>query len=120
VDNNVTRHLDDELQRKDWDVLVLHYLGLDHIGHLGGPRRCSIEECFAKISVYMKPKQQEMDGILDKIYNSFMTTKGERTLMVVCGDHGMNDVRSFLFLSDLRLEITVGHPQARHQQYKYK
>lgn len=39
VDYNVTRHLDDELDRKDWDVLVLHYLGLDHIGHLGGPRR---------------------------------------------------------------------------------
>jgi ethanolamine phosphate transferase 2 subunit G len=39
VDNNVTRHLDDELANKDWDVLILHYLGLDHIGHLGGPRR---------------------------------------------------------------------------------
>ena len=39
MDNNVTRHLDDELHRKDWDVLILHYLGLDHIGHLGGPRR---------------------------------------------------------------------------------
>jgi ethanolamine phosphate transferase 2 subunit G len=39
VDYNVTRHLDNELERKDWDVLILHYLGLDHIGHLGGPRR---------------------------------------------------------------------------------
>ena len=39
MDNNVTRHLDSELVRKDWDVLILHYLGLDHIGHLGGPRR---------------------------------------------------------------------------------
>jgi ethanolaminephosphotransferase len=31
VDNNVTRHLDGELQKSDWDVLILHYLGLDHI-----------------------------------------------------------------------------------------
>eukprot|EP00501_MAST-03F_sp_TOSAG23-6_P001584 GSMAST32.ASY1.ANO1.1650.1 assembled CDS len=41
VDNNVTRHLIDELdptwihsKSQDWDVLLLHYLGLDHIGHV--------------------------------------------------------------------------------------
>lgn len=39
VDNNVTRHVADELQRDDWNTMVLHYLGLDHIGHKGGPRR---------------------------------------------------------------------------------
>jgi ethanolaminephosphotransferase len=39
VDNNVTRHIDDELRRDDWSTLVLHYLGLDHIGHKSGPRR---------------------------------------------------------------------------------
>jgi ethanolaminephosphotransferase len=39
VDNNVTRHLGEELGTEDWEVLILHYLGLDHIGHLGGPRR---------------------------------------------------------------------------------
>lgn len=37
VDKNVTRHLKTELESEDWDVLVLHYLGLDHIGHQGGP-----------------------------------------------------------------------------------
>jgi predicted AlkP superfamily pyrophosphatase or phosphodiesterase len=36
VDENVTRHLDEELERDDWDVMILHYLGLDHIGHLEG------------------------------------------------------------------------------------
>ena len=40
----------------------------------------------------MKPKEVEMDGILERIYNSLTTKEGERTLMVVCGDHGMNDV----------------------------
>jgi ethanolamine phosphate transferase 2 subunit G len=39
VDNNVTRHIDDELQQKDWDGMILHYLGLDHIGHKSGPKR---------------------------------------------------------------------------------
>ena len=40
VDNNVTRHLDSALDFKskpNWDALILHYLGLDHIGHKGGP-----------------------------------------------------------------------------------
>lgn len=94
VDNNVTRHLGKELGTGDWDVLILHYLGLDHIGHLGGPRR--YVTCFRDFdgSVFMKPKQVEMDGILERIYNSLTTNEGERTLMVVCGDHGMNDVFS--------------------------
>lgn len=39
VDNNVTRHITDELGNEDWNTMVLHYLGLDHIGHKGGPRR---------------------------------------------------------------------------------
>jgi len=39
VDNNVTRHVASELKNDDWSVMVLHYLGLDHIGHKGGPRR---------------------------------------------------------------------------------
>lgn len=41
VDNNVTRHLDGELQKSDWDVLILHYLGLDHIASLQPPSSSS-------------------------------------------------------------------------------
>lgn len=41
VDNNVTRHIEHEMKRDDWDVLILHYLGLDHIGHYQGPNRYS-------------------------------------------------------------------------------
>lgn len=39
VDYNVTRHITDELKNDDWSTMILHYLGLDHIGHKGGPRR---------------------------------------------------------------------------------
>lgn len=39
VDNNVTRHIPSELKRTDWDGMIMHYLGLDHIGHKSGPRR---------------------------------------------------------------------------------
>ena len=43
VDNNVTRHIADELQNDDWAVMTLHYLGLDHIGHKSGPKRCELD-----------------------------------------------------------------------------
>jgi ethanolaminephosphotransferase len=75
VDNNVTRHLDHELAHQP-DVLILHYLGLDHIGHKGGPE-----------SVFMPAKQREMDSIIEKLYSSM----DPDTLLVVCGDHGMNE-----------------------------
>ncbi|OAA46606.1 Alkaline-phosphatase-like, core domain protein [Beauveria brongniartii RCEF 3172] len=81
VDNNVTRHINGELKNDDWSLMVLHYLGLDHIGHKSGPR-----------SSNMVPKQHEMDTIIRTIYDSLSSEKHlESTLLVVCGDHGMND-----------------------------
>lgn len=77
VDNNVTRHLPQELAAPvPWDILILHYLGLDHIGHKGGPE-----------SPFMAIKQKEMDDIIKTIYESV----DEETLIVVAGDHGMNE-----------------------------
>ncbi|KAK4179637.1 putative GPI ethanolamine phosphate transferase [Triangularia setosa] len=81
VDNNVTRHVPEELKRDDWNTMVLHYLGLDHIGHKGGPR-----------SPHMFSKQREMDGIVKQIYQAIESQDHlKSTLFVVCGDHGMND-----------------------------
>ncbi|CZT05818.1 probable GPI ethanolamine phosphate transferase 3 [Rhynchosporium agropyri] len=81
VDNNVTRHVPEELRNDDWNTMVLHYLGLDHIGHKTGPRGPN-----------MIPKQHEMDGIVKLIYEA-MTNKQhlQSTLLVLAGDHGMND-----------------------------
>ncbi|KAL2262095.1 hypothetical protein VTK26DRAFT_2497 [Humicola hyalothermophila] len=81
VDNNVTRHIADELKRDDWNTMVLHYLGLDHIGHKGGPK-----------SPHMVVKQREMDAIVQQIYTAIESEYYLRsTLFVLCGDHGMND-----------------------------
>lgn len=90
VDQNVTRHLDSQLYLSSspqnraavppdtnlWDILILHYLGLDHIGHQGGAS-----------SVHMPGKHEEMDGIIKRIYK----TLDDRTLFVVLGDHGMTE-----------------------------
>ena len=40
----------------------------------------------------MHPKQEEMDRVAQQIYNSIHTRKHlESTLLVLCGDHGMNE-----------------------------
>ncbi|NXY76639.1 PIGG transferase, partial [Glareola pratincola] len=85
VDDNVTRHLDRVLKREDWDLLILHYLGLDHIGHVTGPN-----------SPLLGPKLREMDNILKKIHISLLSKEEASlpNLLVVCGDHGMSETGS--------------------------
>lgn len=40
----------------------------------------------------MFPKQQEMDGIIQQIYQAISSEKHlQSTLLVLCGDHGMNE-----------------------------
>ncbi|GJN89792.1 hypothetical protein Rhopal_002781-T1 [Rhodotorula paludigena] len=94
VDSNVTRQLDALLAPgpaqprpgsppSDWDVMILHYLGLDHVGHLGGPE-----------SPLMPPKQREMDHVVKRIYERLEQRDledGERSLLVLVGDHGMTE-----------------------------
>ncbi|XP_046746051.1 GPI ethanolamine phosphate transferase 2-like [Diprion similis] len=82
VDDNVTRHIDGELNKDDWSIMVLHYLGLDHIGHIGGPQ-----------SPLIKPKLREMDEIIGRINAKVVHwhSKNEPALFIVCGDHGMKD-----------------------------
>ncbi|XP_013163026.1 PREDICTED: GPI ethanolamine phosphate transferase 2-like isoform X1 [Papilio xuthus] len=84
VDYNVTRHLDrilspDEDLKPIFDFLVLHYLGLDHIGHLEGAR-----------SPKIKPKLIEMDEVVKKLYTA-MRQWSRTGVLIVCGDHGMRD-----------------------------
>ena len=76
VDNNVTRHLPRELASRDWEVMILHYLGLDHIGHTYGSR-----------SELISHKLREMDEILSRI---FVELRSERSLLLALGDHGMS------------------------------
>uniref|UniRef100_A0A0A9XX54 GPI ethanolamine phosphate transferase 2 n=2 Tax=Lygus hesperus TaxID=30085 RepID=A0A0A9XX54_LYGHE len=83
VDINVTRNLNEELQRSDWDLMILHYLGLDHIGHVEGPYGPSVTA-----------KLEEMDSIVRKIYHYFNKLKeanGGEGLLVLTGDHGMKN-----------------------------
>ncbi|EGR48836.1 uncharacterized protein TRIREDRAFT_61486 [Trichoderma reesei QM6a] len=123
VDNNVTRHIHHELEQDDWSLMVLHYLGLDHIGHKSGPR-----------STHMPAKQREMDGIVHQLYEALETKSHlKSTLLVLCGDHGMNDAGNhgasspgetspaLVFLAPKLKEISSGYaaPERPKNEYDY-
>lgn len=82
VDFNVSRHLESEFAAKDWNMLILHYLGLDHVGHIGGRQ-----------SVLMPQKLKEMDDVIRRVHNavSGLEDNLDRTLLVVVSDHGMTE-----------------------------
>uniref|UniRef100_A0A5B7BMG7 Putative Alkaline-phosphatase-like family protein n=1 Tax=Davidia involucrata TaxID=16924 RepID=A0A5B7BMG7_DAVIN len=83
VDHNVSRHLGDELNRTDWNLQILHYLGLDHVGHIGG-----------RNSVLMGPKLNEMDEVVKMIHLSAIQSQDNdqgQTLLMIVSDHGMTD-----------------------------
>ncbi|KAI2826751.1 hypothetical protein CBS63078_921 [Aspergillus niger] len=123
VDNNVTRHVSTELLRDDWSAFIMHYLGLDHIGHKAGPQ-----------SPYMTTKQQEMDSVVANIYMSMEQQQHlQSTLFVLCGDHGMNDAGNhggssvgetspaLLFISPKfqTLDILRQSPTDSHSDFQY-
>ncbi|KAK7514944.1 GPI ethanolamine phosphate transferase 3 [Phyllosticta citriasiana] len=78
VDNGVSEHLFPYLapaNSSKWDVLIGHYLGVDHAGHRYGPDHPA-----------MTDKLQQMDGVFRRVVD----TLDDDTLLVVMGDHGMD------------------------------
>lgn len=95
VDNNVTRNLDKELEKLDWDMLILHYLGLDHIGHIAGP-----------LSHLFEPKLKEMDNVVKKIYTKLVEME-EPSLIVLFGDHGMTNTGNHGGVSENEISVPL-------------
>ncbi|WVF67087.1 hypothetical protein IAT40_001832 [Kwoniella sp. CBS 6097] len=79
VDNGVIEHIFPYLapaNQSQWDVLIGHFLGVDHVGHRVGPHRDT-----------MRIKLEQMDQVLRKVVDMI----DEDTLLVLLGDHGMDD-----------------------------
>ncbi|KAK6907186.1 phosphatidylinositol glycan, class O [Kwoniella mangroviensis CBS 8886] len=79
VDEGVIENIFPYLQpanQSRWDVLIGHFLGVDHVGHRVGP---NVET--------MKTKLDQMDKVLRQIVDSL----DDDTLLVLLGDHGMDD-----------------------------
>jgi phosphatidylinositol glycan class O len=82
VDDGIEELLPGMIQRGDWDVLVAHYLGVDHAGHAHGVD-----------SEPMMKKLRQIDSSIQKTVDSIKAQahKGglyEDTLVLVAGDHG--------------------------------
>lgn len=77
VDHGVVSNLFPELARyREWDLLIAHFLGVDHVGHTFGPN-----------TTYMSDKLDEMNTVLTKLIHELPDSD---TLLVVMGDHGMS------------------------------
>ncbi|KAH1201031.1 Protein NRT1/ PTR FAMILY 4.5 [Glycine max] len=73
VDNGCIEHLLLSLYEEDWDVLIAHFLGVDHAGHI-----------FGVDSTPMIEKLEQYNTILE----SGPGSSHENTMLVVMGDHG--------------------------------
>ncbi|KAI9003375.1 hypothetical protein DFJ74DRAFT_694665 [Hyaloraphidium curvatum] len=77
VDEGCQKHLFPTLrgERGAWDILVAHFLGVDHAGHRYGPAHPEMER-----------KLREMDDVIAE--TAALLADGD--LLVVLGDHGMD------------------------------
>lgn len=75
-DEDVKALLFPEMNKRDWDVIIAHFLGVDHCGHVLGPNHPE-----------MARKLSEMNEVVTKVINEM----DESTVLFVLGDHGMTD-----------------------------
>ena len=54
VDNGVMSHLIPEIERSDWDVIIAHFLGVDHCGHRYGPYHPAMAEKLTQMDVVLR------------------------------------------------------------------
>lgn len=52
VDDGILSVLPQELSRADWDVLVVHFLGVDHVGHTYGPATRAMADKLTQVSSF--------------------------------------------------------------------
>ncbi|XP_050674696.1 GPI ethanolamine phosphate transferase 3 isoform X2 [Leptidea sinapis] len=76
VDTEIDSKIYDELAKDDWDLLIAHYLGVDHAGHRYGPNHPE-----------MARKLDETNERLKKIIEALPTD----AILYVIGDHGMTE-----------------------------
>ncbi|KAK7484510.1 hypothetical protein BaRGS_00024266 [Batillaria attramentaria] len=91
VDNGILNHLYSEVRRRDWDVIIAHFLGVDHCGHRYGPDHPAMAE-----------KLSQMDQVIRNVTQLLK----DDTVLFVFGDHGMT--RTGDHGGDSKDELTAG------------
>ncbi|SBT82478.1 GPI ethanolamine phosphate transferase 3, putative [Plasmodium ovale] len=80
LDEKLMEHFYEEYPLNDWDVLYIHVLGVDHVGHMEKPNSKSMKNVLIKFDIF----------IYD-IINKIKLEKNKNSLFVVLGDHGQMD-----------------------------
>jgi phosphatidylinositol glycan class O len=76
LDNGVLTHLFPLVEKSgEWDVLIAHFLGVDHAGHRYGPNHPAMHD-----------KLRQMDDVIKRLVDMV----DEDTVLIVMGDHGMD------------------------------
>ncbi|NP_001085798.1 phosphatidylinositol glycan anchor biosynthesis class O L homeolog [Xenopus laevis] len=76
VDNGILQHLYPTMDSGDWDVIIAHFLGVDHCGHKHGPDH---------------PETANKLTQMNQVISSLVEHLDDKTLLLVAGDHGMTD-----------------------------
>uniref|UniRef100_T1JNY3 GPI ethanolamine phosphate transferase 3, catalytic subunit n=1 Tax=Strigamia maritima TaxID=126957 RepID=T1JNY3_STRMM len=75
VDNGILEQLIPTMKSDQWDVIVAHFLGVDHCGHTYGPDH---------------PLMGQKLNQLDLILKSVVSNLRDDSILFVLGDHGMS------------------------------
>lgn len=108
VDDGVIENIHPLLEPKNqskWDILIGHFLGVDHIGHRFGPNHYT-----------MKEKLNQMNEQIARV----ILKMDDKTLLMVMGDHGMDstgnhggdskdELESSLFLYTKNKDVRINH-----------
>lgn len=70
VDDGVLSHLATELASNDWDVLVAHFLGVDHVGHTFGPASQAMEDKLGQMDAALRCKNEPACWLYLRFYSS--------------------------------------------------
>lgn len=95
VDNGVIENIFPLLKpenQSQWDVLIGHFLGVDHCGHRYGPDHYA-----------MKDKLEQLNDIVKQV----MEQISDDTLLVIFGDHGMDSTGNHGGESDDEVEAAL-------------
>jgi len=77
VDNGVLSHLTPEMAASDWDVLIAHFLGVDHVGHRYQSNH---------------PMMSDKLGQMNKMLEEVIALLKNDTVLLLLGDHGSTDM----------------------------
>uniref|UniRef100_A0A915Q3T7 GPI ethanolamine phosphate transferase 2 n=1 Tax=Setaria digitata TaxID=48799 RepID=A0A915Q3T7_9BILA len=87
---------------KTWDLMILHYLGFDHIGHYLGGTHNEINN-----------KLIEMDSIIKELYEKLHEIYSTNFSLIILGDHGMTESGNHGGPSELETLVPIVYVDGR-------